>query len=288
MYTETINALCDQAEAKLTHQRLSLVGHFVRSMLAGMYVGAAIFLIFTIGGSLDKDYSPFVRMIMGICFGGALTIVVFAGSELFTGSNLVLTLGVLTKRSSWSDLLANWVWTWLGNLTGSLLLAVLVVGSGLIDTEKFTAVYNFVQKVCAAKMNIPADQLIIRAILANWLVCLGVWMAARAKSETAKIILIWWCMFTFITCGYEHSIANMFGLALGVLVPHGEKVSWSGYWYNVSLATLGNIIGGAFFVAGMYWMGSAKAREQAVLATDPDAALGTNGKANSAFAGSSR
>ena len=97
MYTETIQTLGDQAAAKLTHQRRSLVGHLVRSTLAGMYVGAAIVLIFIIGGSLAKDAPGAVRLVMGVCFGGALTMVIFAGSELFTGSNLVLTLGVLTR-----------------------------------------------------------------------------------------------------------------------------------------------------------------------------------------------
>jgi nitrite transporter NirC len=87
-----------------------------------------------------------------------------------------------------------------------------------------------------------------------------VWMAARIQSETARILMIWWCMFTFITCGFEHSIANMFGLLLGLLVPHGESISWAGYWYNLGLATLGNIVGGAVFVAGMYWLGSPEIR----------------------------
>src|SRR5205807_3692710 len=110
---------------------------------------------------------------------------------------------------------------------------------------------------------------------ANWLVCLGVWMAARAKDETARILLIWWCMFTFITSGFEHSIANMCGLLLGLLLPHGDKITWTGYWYNLGLATLGNIVGGALFVAGMYWIGSPKARELARVKTDVEE---TNGQ----------
>lgn len=263
MYTETVNALADQAVAKLAHQRRSLVSHFVRSMLAGMYVGAAIVLIFTVGGLLSKAAPGTERILMGVCFGGALTIVVFAGSELFTGSNLVLTLGVFTGKSSWRDLIANWVWTWVGNLAGSVLLAVIVVRSGLLNADPINA---FVLKLVDMKMNIPPEQLVLRAILANWLVCLGVWMAARIKSETAKILMIWWCMFTFITCGYEHSIANMCGLMLGLLLPHESetlRISINGYAYNLALSTLGNVIGGAVFVAGVYWMGSPKAREQA-------------------------
>src|SRR5438132_8093344 len=135
MYSETIDALSDQAAAKLAAQQRSLAGHFVRSMLAGMYVGAAIVLIFTIGGTLSKDSPGIVRLAMGVCFGGALTIVIFAGSELFTGGNLVLTLGVLTRRATTRDLASNWIWTYLGNLAGSVLLAVIVIRTGLLDAD---------------------------------------------------------------------------------------------------------------------------------------------------------
>src|SRR5256714_11293923 len=238
MYSDAVHALADQAAAKLVHQRRSLAGHLVRSALAGMYVGAAIVLIFTVGGLLSKAAPGTERIVMGICFGGALTMVVFAGSELFTGSNLVLTLGVLTRRASPGDLAANWLWTWLGNLAGSALLAVMIANSGLFDDDP---IRSFVVNLTAKKMNIPAVQLFLRAVPANWLGCLGVWMAARVKSDAARILLIWWCMFTFITSGYEHSVANMCGLLLGLFLPHTEAVTWAGYWYNLGLATLGNV-----------------------------------------------
>jgi nitrite transporter NirC len=261
MYTEAVQTLAGQAVAKLEAQRRSLVSHLVRSALAGMYVGAAIVLIFTIGGSLAAASPGVVRLAMGVCFGGALTIVIFAGSELFTGSNLVLTLGVLYRKASLRDLLSNWGWTWVGNLAGSVLVAFMVVRAGLLDEDTFGPINAFVQKVAATKMNLPWEQLLWRAILANWFVCLAVWMAARIKSETARILMIWWCMFTFITSGYEHSIANMCGLMLGLLIPHGETITWGGYAYNLGLATLGNIIGGALFVGGLYWIGSPKVRD---------------------------
>ncbi len=278
MYADAILTLGDQAAAKLKGQRRSLTGHFIRSMLAGMYVGAAIFLILTVGGSLAKESPGTVRLLMGVCFGGALTMVVFAGSELFTGSNLVLTLGVLTRKADGKDLVVNWVWTWLGNLAGSLLLAVMVIRAGLLDPEKFAPINGFVLKVVETKMNLPAEQLFWRAVLANWLVCLGVWMAVRVQNEAARILLIWWCMFTFITSGYEHSIANMFGLALGLLVPHPETISWAGYGYNVGMATLGNIVGGAFFVAGLYWLGSPEVQERLKPVTE--ATPSSNGTGN--------
>ncbi|HLJ98055.1 MAG TPA: formate/nitrite transporter family protein [Gemmataceae bacterium] len=272
MYTDAIKALADQAASKLAGQRRSLTSHVVRSMLAGMYVGAAIVLIFTIGGTLSGTSPGAVRLLMGVCFGGALTIVIFAGSELFTGSNLVLTLGVLTKKASLRDLASNWIWTWIGNLLGSVLLAWMVVQSGLLDADP---IKGFVLNLVDKKMNLPPDQLILRAILANWLVCLGVWMAVRIKSETARILMIWWCMFTFITSGYEHSIANMCGLMLGLLLPHSEAITLTGYGYNLALSTFGNIIGGAFFVAGMYWLGSPAARAESLV--EP-AAVEINGR----------
>lgn len=255
MYHQTVEDFGDQAAAKLEGQRNSLLSHIVRSMLAGMYVGVCIVLIFIIGGSIAKDYPALVKLVMGICFGGALTFVVFAGSELFTGSNLVLTLGVLTGKARMGDLANNWVWTWIGNLLGSALIAALVIASGVLSAEP---IHSFVLKVVQTKMTLPAGQLIVRAILANWLVCLGVWLAARSKSDTARILLIWWCMFTFITCGFEHSVANMCGLLLGLLMHHEmmPAITWGGYAYNIGLATLGNIIGGAVFVGGMYWVGS--------------------------------
>jgi nitrite transporter NirC len=270
MYSDGVQAVGEQAAVKLEHQRRSLLGHLVRSALAGMYVGVAIVLIFTIGGYLPKETQ---KLVMGVCFGGALTIVIFAGSELFTGSNLVLTLGVLTGKARLRDLLSNWVYTWIGNLIGSIILAVMVVRSGVLNAEP---IHGFVLKVVETKMNLPPEQLFWRAVLANWLVCLGVWMAARLKDETARILMIWWCMFTFITCAFEHSVANMCGLLLGLLLPHeGMNITWSGYGYNLGLATLGNIIGGALFVAGVYWVGSPKARE---LARMRRASVETNGE----------
>ncbi len=264
MYAEAIQALAEQAAVKLAEQRRSLLGHVVRSMLAGMYVGAAIVLIFTVGGLMATQAPGAVRLTMGVCFGGALTTVIFAGSELFTGSNLILTLGVLSHRATGRDLAANWVWTWVGNLLGGLLLAFMAVRTGMLDAAGATAPVNaFVLKVAETKMHIPWEQLLWRAVLANWLVCLGVWMAARIQNEAARLLMIWWCMFTFITSGYEHSIANMSGLALALLLPHGETITWGGYWYNLVLGTVGNVVGGAVFVGGLYWLGSPGAREQA-------------------------
>ena len=269
MYADAISTLADQAAGKLSHQKRSLLGHLTRSALAGMYVGAAIVLIFTVGGFASTTSPGMVKLLMGVCFGGALTMVIFAGSELFTGCNLVVPLGVLSRKTSMKDLVSNWGWTWFGNLLGAALLAFIVVRAGIVSAEP---VRTFVMKLVQSKMTLPAEQLFWRAVLANWLVCLGVWMAARIKSDPARILMIWWCMFTFITSGYEHSVANMCGLLLGLLQPHADfaGITWSGYAYNLLLATAGNIVGGAVFVAGMYWIGSPAARAGVKPAAEPD------------------
>ena len=170
MYSETIQALAQQASSKIEHQQRSLVGHLIRSALAGMYVAAAIVLIYTIGGTLSREAPATTRLLMGVCFGGALTIVVFAGSELFTGANLVLTLGVLTKRTTLGELASNWIWTWIGNLAGSVLIAAMVVYAGLLDAEP---IRGFVLSLVEKKMNLEPVPLLLRAVLANWLVCMA-------------------------------------------------------------------------------------------------------------------
>jgi len=271
----TVERIANAAGAKAAAMRSSPLGYLVLSALAGIYVGFGIVLIFAIGAPLSAAGSPLAKAVMGASFGIALSLVIFAGSELFTGSNLVLTLGVLSRKASVRDLLSNWLWTWVGNLAGSVLVAFMVVRAGLLDEGTFGPINAFVQKVAATKMNLPWEQLLWRAILANWFVCLGVWMAARIKSETARVLMIWWCMFTFITSGYEHSIANMCGLMLGLLIPHGEAITWGGYAYNLGLATLGNIIGGAVFVGGVYWVGSPKARALLSREAAPAADSGT-------------
>jgi nitrite transporter NirC len=113
---------------------------------------------------------------------------------------------------------------------------------------------SFVESVAAAKMQLPFEAAFARGILANWLVCLAVWCAARTSNDVAKLGLIFWCLFAFIGAGFEHSIANMTLLAIALFQPHGEAVSWAGYVQNLLPVTLGNIVGGAFFVGGLYWL----------------------------------
>jgi len=110
--------------------------------------------------------------------------------------------------------------------------------------------------VAAAKMNAPALQLVARAILCNWLVCLAIWTSARMTNDTAKCIVIFWCLYAFIASGFEHSVANMTLLSIALLAPHPETVTFAGLGWNLLWVTIGNAIAGAGIMGLGYWAAS--------------------------------
>ena len=123
------------------------------------------------------------------------------------------------------------------------------------------AVSTFLATGAAAKMSAPFVQLLMRGILCNILVCLATWCGVKLKNEAAKLIMVWWCLFAFVTCGFEHSIANMTQLTVALLDPAGQAVTIGGYFYNLITVTIGNMIGGIIFVAIPYFI--AQIRDQA-------------------------
>ena len=253
MVQDTIEAVAAAADKKSKLLSGSLPRYLILSALAGAYVGLGIALIFAIGAPLAAANSPFVKVVMGASFGVALTLVVFAGSELFTGNAMIMTVGALTGRSGWQQLASLWGWSYLGNLIGSLVLAFLVAHSGALGGEPQR---TFVETVAASKMGLSFEAAFVRGILANWLVCLAVWCAMRTTNDVAKLGLIFWCLFAFIGAGFEHSIANMTLLGVALFQPHGEAITWAGYLNNLLPVTLGNTVGGAVFVGGLYWLSS--------------------------------
>ena len=254
MFGEEINKITEAAENKMSYMQTSPAGYLVLSALAGIYVGFGIILIFSIGGPIHAGAGPFLKLVMGASFGIALSLVIFAGSELFTGNNMILVVAKLQNRISAGLVMKSWLLCYLGNLIGSVLLAWLMFhADSLAESSK-----NLVLQVSSMKMNTGAKELFVRGILCNWLVCLAVWLAVKMKSETAKLIMIFWCLFAFISSGFEHCVANMTLLSLGLLLPHGAGISLAGFGYNLTWVTLGNIVGGALFVGMAYWFASVK------------------------------
>jgi nitrite transporter NirC len=269
MYLETVDHFAEVAARRSDFLRRSPLGFAISAMMAGAYVGLGIILIFSVGSDADPAYRP---LIMGASFGIALTLVVFAGSDLFTGHTMFMPLGLLRRRIGWGELASAWLASWLGNLVGAGLLALLFVagGGGAVLHSRS----GLLLTVAAAKMGAPAGALVARAILCNWLVCLALWMAARMSSDSAKCIAIFWCLFAFIASGYEHSVANMTLLAIALLGDHPAAVSLAGMAYNLFWVTIGNIIAGAGLMGLAYWAASRPAPAKPVLVASRGAAAG--------------
>lgn len=254
MFGQEINKITETAVNKIRYMQSSPAGYWVLSALAGVYVGFGIVLIFSIGGPVHDGAGPFLKLAMGASFGIALSLVIFAGSELFTGNNMVLLVGRLQNKISARLLMKSWFLCYLGNLIGSVLLAWLVFhADSLAESSK-----NLILQVSSMKMNTDANELFVRGILCNWLVCLAVWLAVKIKSEAAKLIMIFWCLFAFISSGFEHCVANMTLLSMSLMLTHGPEISLAGFGYNLTWVTLGNIVGGALFVGMAYWFASSK------------------------------
>ena len=248
MFRTDYDKVSGGAVSKVAFLNKDPLGYFIMSMMAGAYIGIGVLLAFTSGGLLNGQ--PYAKVVMGLSFGVALSLVVMAGAELFTGNNLAMAAGILDKRVNWADAIKLWCICWLGNLAGGILLGCIYHMTGLCNGQ----VADFMVSAAAAKMGAGPVQLFARGILCNYLVCLAVWCAGRATSDAGKLIMIFWCLFAFITTGFEHSIANMTLFTVAILQPVHEAVTIGGFVYNLALVTLGNIIGGAIFVAIPYYI----------------------------------
>lgn len=253
MFSEDYTAAANAAAAKAALLKKNPGGYFLLSALAGMYVGFGVLLVFTLSGAMAG--SPFTKLVMGCTFGVALSLVVVAGAELFTGNNMVMTAGLLRKTVTAGDTVKLWTFCWLGNLAGSILLAVIYYLTGLYGGATLTAMTD----AAAAKMTAGFIPLLARGILCNTLVCLAVWCGFRSRSEAGKLIMIFWCILAFFATGFEHSVANMTLLTLSLMNSGGnEAISMGGYWYNLLTVTAGNMIGAVLLVALPYHAASAE------------------------------
>lgn len=247
MFKEEYETLSNVATNKIRFLKKNKVGMFVMSMMAGAYIGFGILLSFTVGGALTG--LPARSLVMGACFGSALSLVVIAGAELFTGNNLVMTAGLLKGKVTFRDVLQFWILCWIGNLAGGMILGILFHLAGLntgVTAETFHA-------AALAKTSTAWLPLFVKGILCNTLVCIATWCGTKCKSESGKLIMIFWCLLIFFTCGFEHSIANM-TVFMVALCSH--SVTLGGCIYNLCFVTLGNMVGGILFVAVPYYLAS--------------------------------
>ena len=250
MFKDEFQAVCNAGKSKLNLLNNNPIGYFFSAMLAGMFVAIGAFACFAAATPFKTIDSPVTKIIMASVFALALSLVIAAGSELFTGNCFVLSATSFGKTISWGANAKVSLMSYLGNLVGTLISVAVFQLSGATSG----AVGEFFATTSAIKMSYPPVELIMRGIFCNIMVCLGVWCGIKLKNEAAKLIMAFWCIFAFMICGFEHSVANMGILAVGLLNAGSEAVTIGGYFYNLLFSTIGNIIGGALFVALPYYM----------------------------------
>jgi formate/nitrite transporter len=235
-------------KAKLTWSKLLLLG-----FLAGMYIAFGGLLAIMVGSGVPgiKATDPGLqKFIFGAVFPVGLVLVVIAGAELFTGNTALIIPPLLSRKISIKDTLKNWGGSYLGNLIGAVCLAYFF--TYLTDLLATSPWLESTRAIAEAKVNQSFGVLLLKGIACNILVCLAVWMAVASDDIMSKIIAIWFPIMTFVTLGFEHSIANMFFIPTGIF--YGAQVSWSQFFItNLLPVTIGNIIGGSLFVGALYW-----------------------------------
>jgi formate transporter len=237
--------------------RLPLPAMVMLGVLAGGFIGLGA-LYFTL---VTSDVSlPFAasRVLGGVAFSMGLILVVVAGAELFTGNNL-LVMAWADRKITTVEMLRNWTIVYLANAVGAVGLALLVylaqhpeMAGGAIGRQAV--------KLAVAKVHLPFVEAFFKGVLCNVLVCLAVWLAMAGRSVTDKVLAIVFPISAFVAAGFEHSVANMYFLALGwmlqatFIVTDGAPIGWGGILGNLVPVTLGNVAGGSLMVALVYYL----------------------------------
>ena len=236
----------------------------ILAILAGAFIGFGGVGATTVAVSITE---PSLGKFIGACvFPGGLTMVLIAGSELFTG-NCLLTIPLLEKEITVGGMLKNWVVVYIGNLIGGLL-----VGAGVAFSHQPSLFNNgmavSVLSTAASKCSMPFSDAFIKGILCNFLVCIAVWISFAAKEVVSKIVGLFFPIMMFVLCGFEHSIANMYYISSGLFAKTNAtyvqaatdagvdltNLTWGNFFSkNLLPVTLGNIVGGAICVGCAYW-----------------------------------
>lgn len=214
-------------------------------VLAGIFIGLGGLGNIIFGQTISGIDPGLGRFVGAMVFPVGLMLVVICGAELFTGNNL-MSLAVMQKKISINKMFRNWILVYIANFIGSLILAVVVFYSGTLSAN---AADNAIS-IATSKVNLDFMQMFLRGIMCNIIVVLSVWMATASQDIISKIFSCWFPIMLFVLCGFEHSVANMFFIPMGMLL--GADISILGLFSNLIIVTLGNIVGGAVIIPYIY------------------------------------
>jgi formate transporter FocA len=263
--------MAEKAElAGVKKSNLAAQPMFLLALLAGAFIGlGAVFATTVTTGASDHLSFGVTKLLGGLVFCLGLILVVVAGAELFTGNNLIV-MAWASGRVSTGRLLRNWGIVYLGNFVGALGTAALVFVAGH-HLGAAGAVGLNALNIAEAKVGLGFLQAVGLGVLCNALVCLAVWLTLSARTTSDKILAIIFPITAFVAAGFEHSIANMYFIPMGMLIKAGagaefwtttgavpgdyETLTWPAFFINNLLpVTLGNVIGGALMVGAVYWL----------------------------------
>jgi formate/nitrite transporter len=245
-------------DAGATKIGLSVPRALVGGFLAGAYIAFGGLLAIVASSGLDPTtWGGITTLVTGVVFSLGLVLVIIGGAELLTGNMALGPMAVLSRRSTLVRMLLNWLWVAIGNFAGSLFVAyVLADKSGVIKQGAKGTAGAAWTRLDAIDMGKAVTEThleqFLRAIGCNWLVCLAVWLAFAAMSIGGKILAIVFPITAFVALGFDHVVANMFFLPLGMF-EHAGGVTAANMTLNLIMAFLGNAVGAGVFVAGAYW-----------------------------------
>ncbi len=234
------------------------------AVLAGAFIAfGGIFATVALAGASGAPWGA-TRVLAGIAFSVGLILVVVGGAELFTGNNLIVMAWAGGRVSTWA-LLRNWILVYAGNFAGAVGIALLASGARLYEAGG-GAVGATALGMATAKVPLGFVQAVLLGVLCNVLVCLAVWLSYSARSTTDRVLAIVPPIAAFVAAGFEHSVANMYFVPFALLVTFfdpgfvaargldAHALTWGGFFArNLLPVTLGNVIGGALLVGGVYW-----------------------------------
>jgi len=244
----------------VTKANLPLLSQAALGVLAGGFIGLGA-MFFTLVVSDASLSFAITRVLSGVTFSLGLILVVVAGAELFTGNNL-LVMAAVAGRIPTSKFLQNLIVIYSANFVGAAGLAGLVALSGHWQMGG-SALGKTALSIAAAKCALPFGEAFFKGVLCNVLVCLAVWLAMAGRTVADKVLAIVFPVAAFVACGFEHSVANMYFIPLGIFlreqaVASGagnlDLLNWAGLVRNLLPVTLGNLVGGAGMVGLVYWV----------------------------------
>jgi formate/nitrite transporter len=247
-------------EVAVAKARLPLVTAAMLGVLAGAFIAMGS-LYYTIVASDASLGFAATRVLGGMVFSLGLVLVIVAGGELFTGNNL-LAMAWADRTVSTRPLLRNWIVALCANALGAAGMALLVAASGYPHMNG-GAVSVTAVKIAATKVTLPFWQALVSGVLCNFFVCMAVWLSLAGRTVVDKAVAIIFPISAFVAAGFEHCVANMYFIPLGILlrdsvdiraIAGAAALDWTGYVRNLVPVTLGNIVGGSGLVALVYYV----------------------------------